>query len=102
MMLAAVIMLLIFGFSARHYKKNDKAPRGLAGFMEPLILFVRDDIAVPQLGSHASRFMPYLLTVFFFIWINNIIGIIPFFPFGGNLTGNIIFTFTMAIIVYLL
>ncbi len=102
MLLSLVLLLIIFMSAARPYKKNDKAPRGLAGFMEPLILFVRDDIAVPQLGSHASRFMPYLLTVFFFIWINNIIGIIPFFPFGGNLTGNIIFTFTMAIIVYLL
>lgn len=102
MLLSLVIILLIFIPAARAYNRNDKAPRGLAGFVEPLILFVRDDIAEPQLGSQATRFMPYLLTVFFFIWINNIMGIIPFFPFGGNVTGNIVFTFSMAIIVYLL
>jgi len=102
MLLSLVLLLLIFMSAARPYKKNNKAPKGISGFIEPLILFVRDDIAKPQLGNNSDKFMPILLTIFFFIWINNIIGIIPFFPFGGNVTGNIIFTFTMAIIVFLL
>lgn len=102
MMLAALIMLLIFGFSARHYKKNEKAPRGLAGFMEPLILFVRDDIAIPNIGEKKyGKYMPLLLTIFFFIWINNLIGLIPFFPFSGNVTGNLAFTMVMALFVFI-
>lgn len=102
LLLSLVLLLLIFMSAAKPYKKNNKAPKGLSGFIEPLILFVRDDIAKPQLGEHTNRFMPFLLTMFFFIWINNIIGIIPIFPFGGNVTGNIIFTFTMAIFVFML
>lgn len=101
MILSLVLLFLLFGSAARAYKKSDRAPKGLAGFLEPLILFVRDDIAEPQLGDKYKKFMPFLLTIFFFIWINNIMGIIPIFPFGANLTGNIVFTFVMAIIVFL-
>lgn len=101
MMLAAILMFVIFFFTAKHYKKNDKAPRGLAGFMEPLILFVRDDIAIPQLGNKYHKYMPLLLSIFFFIWLNNLMGLIPFFPFGGNVTGNIAFTMVMALIVFI-
>lgn len=101
MILAAILMFLIFFFTARQYKKNDKAPKGLAGFMEPLILFVRDDIAVPQLGDKYHKYMPLLLSIFFFIWLNNLMGLIPFFPFGGNVTGNISFTMVMAVIVFI-
>lgn len=102
MILSVVLLLLIFGSAAKAYRKSDKAPTGLAGFLEPLILFVRDDIAEPQLGDKYKRFMPFLLTVFFFIWINNLMGLIAFFPFGANLTGNIVFTFVMAIMVFLM
>lgn len=102
MFLTVIILLLIFGFSARHYKKNNKAPRGLAGFIEPLILFVRNDIAIPNIGENKyQKYMPLLLTIFFFIWVNNLIGLIPFFPFGGNVTGNIIFTMIMALFVFI-
>src|SRR5690554_6491517 len=103
MMLAAVIMLLIFGFSARHYKKNKKAPKGLAGFMEPLIIFVRDDIAIPNIGEKKyQKYMPYLLTVFFLIWIGNLFGLIPFFPFQGTLTNDILFTGVLATFTFLI
>lgn len=79
------------------------APKGLAGFLEPLVLFVRDDIAIPNIGlKNYEKYMPYLLTVFFFIWINNLIGLIPFFPFSSNLTGNIYFTFVLAFITFLI
>ena len=70
--------------------------------MEPLVLFVRDDIAVPNIGKKADKFLPYLLTVFFFIWINNLIGLVPFFPGSANLTGNISFTVTLALITFLI
>jgi F-type H+-transporting ATPase subunit a len=101
MFFSAIIMFLLFLAVARSYKKNPKAPKGIAGFLEPLITFVRDDIARPNIGEKKyAKYMPYLLTIFFFIWINNLIGLIPFFPFSSNLTGNIYFTFVMAFITF--
>ena len=102
LLFAALLIVLIFGFTARAYKKTDRAPKGLAGFMEPIILFVRDDIAKPNVGPKYKKYLPFLLTIFFFIWLNNIIGLIPFFPFSANLTGNIVFTFVLAFIVFLI
>jgi F-type H+-transporting ATPase subunit a len=98
LLVGAVVILLIFFSAARYYAKNtNAAPRGLAGFVEPLILFVRDDIArgaIPE--KHLNRFVPYLLTLFFFIWVNNLLGLVPFFPGGANLTGNIAVTLVLA------
>uniref|UniRef100_UPI0040482DA4 F0F1 ATP synthase subunit A n=1 Tax=Flavobacterium sp. TaxID=239 RepID=UPI0040482DA4 len=95
--MSVIILLVLFITVARSYKKNSMAPKGLAGFLEPLVIFVRDDIAIPNIGEKKyGKYMPYLLTIFFFIWINNLIGLIPFFPFSSNLTGNIYFTFVMA------
>lgn len=103
MLLSVILLFILFTAVARSYKKNEKAPKGLAGFLEPLILFVRDDIAIPNIGEKkAGKFMPYLLTIFFFIWINNIFGLIPFFPFSSNLTGNIFFTFVLSFITFLI
>ncbi|MCL5127292.1 F0F1 ATP synthase subunit A [Algibacter sp. L4_22] len=103
MLLSAILLFLLFGALARSYKKNNKAPKGLAGFLEPLVLFVRDDIAIPNIGEKKyAKYMPYLLTIFFFIWINNIFGLIPFFPFSSNLTGNIFFTFVLSFITFLI
>jgi F-type H+-transporting ATPase subunit a len=101
MFFSVCIILLLFVSTAKFYKKNGNvAPKGLAAFMEPIILFVRDDIAIPNIGKHAyQRFMPFLLTIFFFIWINNLLGLIPFFPGSANLTGNIAFTMVMSVIV---
>ncbi len=99
LLVGAVVLLLIFFSAARYYAKNtNAAPRGLAGFVEPLILFVRDDIArgaIPE--KHLNRFVPYLLTLFFFIWVNNLLGLVPFFPGGANLTGNIAVTLVLAV-----
>ncbi|UNZ00457.1 F0F1 ATP synthase subunit A [Zhouia spongiae] len=101
--ITAALMLLIFIPVARSYKKNDKAPKGLAGFMEPLVVFVRDDIARPNIGEKKyEKFMPYLLTVFFLIWIGNLFGLIPFFPFQGTLTNDILFTGVLATITFLI
>lgn len=103
MFMSAIIMFLLFFAVARSYKKNPHAPKGIAGFLEPLVTFVRDDIARPNIGEKQyAKYMPYLLTIFFFIWINNLIGLIPFFPFSSNLTGNIYFTFVMALITFII
>lgn len=103
MLMSSIIMFVLFFIVARSYKKNPLAPKGLAGFLEPLVTFVRDDIARPNIGEKKyAKYMPYLLTIFFFIWINNLIGLIPFFPFSSNLTGNIYFTFVMALITFII
>jgi len=97
LLMSAFFLLLLFIPAARSYGRSGGVPKGLAGFLEPLVLFVRDDIARPNIGEHRyAKFMPYLLTAFFFIWINNLIGLIPIFPFSANLTGNIAVTFTLA------
>jgi F-type H+-transporting ATPase subunit a len=98
--MSAILLLLVFLSVSSAYKKREgKAPKGLQSFIEPLIVFVRDDVAIPNMGYKYARFMPLLLTVFFFILINNLIGIIPFFPGGYNLTGNIAVTGTLAVII---
>lgn len=104
LMFSASLLLLIFIPVARSYKKRGiAAPRGLQGFMEPLILFVVDDIVRPNIGEKRyARYAPYLLTLFFFILINNLMGLIPFFPFGANLTGNIAVTMTLAVLTLLI
>lgn len=93
---ALVVMLLMFS-TAKYYKKNGAvAPRGLAKFTEPIILFVRDDIAKANIDEHKyKKYVPYLLTIFFFIWISNLLGLIPIL--GSNLTGNISVTLFLAV-----
>jgi F-type H+-transporting ATPase subunit a len=101
----AILLLLLFVSTARHYKKvgSNKAPTGMAGFVEPLVLFVRDEIARVYIGpKHVDRFTPYLLTLFFFIWLNNLLGLVPFFPGGANVTGNIAVTLVLAVITFIL
>ncbi len=103
MFLSVVALLLIFLAVAKGYKKRrGKAPKGLQSALEPIVLFIRDDIAIPNIGHQYGRFMPFLLTVFFFIWINNVLGMIPFFPGGANVSGNIAFTFVMGTVTFLI
>jgi len=102
---AAIICLLLFLALARSYKKTGiSEPHGLQSFIEPVIIFIRDDVAIPNLGDHKyEKYMPYLLTVFFFILINNIMGLVPFPPpFGAIVTGNIAVTFTLAIFSFVI
>ena len=100
------ILLLCFVFISigNKYKRNpDTAPKGLQSLLEPLILFVRDDIAIAGLGKKKyARFMPFLLTVFFFIFFNNLLGLIPIFPGGANLTGNISITLVLALFTFVI
>ncbi|MEM8927376.1 MAG: F0F1 ATP synthase subunit A [Bacteroidota bacterium] len=103
MWVSVLVLLLIFVSAARVYKKSENnIPTGIAGFVEPLIVFVRDEIARPMIGEHKyKRYMPYLLTIFFFIWINNIFGLIPILN-GANLSGNIAFTCTLAVFTFII
>jgi F-type H+-transporting ATPase subunit a len=98
------LMLLIFTSVAKSYKRREgQAPKGLQSAIEPIILFIRDDVAKASIGEKKyKKYMPFLLTVFFFIWINNLLGIFPFFPGGANLTGNIAVTLTLAVITFII
>ncbi|MBK8498609.1 MAG: F0F1 ATP synthase subunit A [Flavobacteriales bacterium] len=104
LLMCAVLMCVLFIGMARGYaKRGVSAPKGLATFLEPVILFVRDDIAKNSIGEkHYRRFTPYLLTLFFFIWFLNLIGLIPIFPFGGNVTGNIVTPLVLAAATFLI
>lgn len=104
MLLSLVVMLLIFITAARSYRKSENnMPSGIGKFLEPIIVFIRDEVARPNIGEHHyKRYMPFLLTLFFFIWLNNIFGLIPFFPFSANLSGNIAFTLTLAAITFVI
>lgn len=102
LMVVALLMLLVFIPMAKSYRKNKKAPKGVAGLLEPIVLFVRDEIAIPQIGEKKYvRYMPYLLTIFFLIWFGNLFGLIPFFPFASTLTNDILFTGFLASITFL-
>lgn len=100
MWMGMIILIVIFGSISAAYKKREgKAPKGLQSFLEPVILFVRDDVAIPNIGVKYVKYMPLLLTIFFFVLINNLLGLIPIFPGGFNLTGNIAVTLTLSLIV---
>ena len=102
--LSMIIMIIVFVSVANTYKKRKgMAPKGLQSFLEPIILFVRDDIAKASIGEKKyERYLPFLLTVFFFILLNNLLGIIPLFPGGANVTGNIGVTGVMALFVFII
>jgi F-type H+-transporting ATPase subunit a len=101
MLLALIILVWILISIAKSYSKGlgvTTAPKGKQNFFEPIITFVRDEVAVPNLGAKAPKYLPFLLTVFFFILINNIFGLIPG---SANVTGNIAFTVILGLISFL-
>ncbi len=104
MLFTVFLLLILFLYTAAAYKTTGitTAPKGLQSFLEPLILFIRDDVAKPNIGAKYVRFMPFLLTIFFFILINNLLGLVPFFPGAANVSGNIAFTFTLAFVTLLI
>lgn len=98
--LTAIVLLWVLLSVAKAYKKNaGKAPSGLQSFMEPVILFVRDEIAKPNIGKHYEKYLPYILTLFFFILFGNLLGLLPG---SANLTGNIAVTLTLAVLTFLI
>ncbi len=102
--LSCVFIVWLFVSIARKYQKNPyHAPSGLQSALEPMILFVRDDIARAAIGEKKyEKFLPYLLTIFFFIWFNNMLGLVPIFPGGANVTGNIAVTMVMAVFTFVI
>lgn len=103
MLISIIFLVLIFSSVAKAYTRSQgKAPRGLQSFVEPIILFIRD-VAKTNIGEGKyEKYMPFLLTCFFFIWINNLLGLIPIFPGGANVTGNIAITLVLATITFLI
>lgn len=100
--LTVILLIIIFGITAKGYTKRDgQAPKGLQSAMEPLIVFVRDEIAKPSIGKKYEKFLPFLLTVFFFIWIANLLGLIPFIG-GFNVTGNIAVALVLALLTFII
>ena len=102
---SCIIGLFLFLGLSRSYKKTGVShPKGIQSFLEPVILFIRDDIAIANIGKHKyEKFMPYLLSIFFFILINNLMGLVPFPPpFGANVTGNISVTLTLAVFTFVI
>ena len=101
LLISAVLLLSIFIGIGKKYQENPhRAPKGVQSLFEPVIIFVRDEIAKTNIGEkHYRRFMPYLLTVFFFIWFNNMLGLIPG---GANVTGNIAVTLVLAVIAFVI
>jgi F-type H+-transporting ATPase subunit a len=100
MLLALGLFLWVMLAIAKKYKTGQgviSAPRGSQGLFEPIITFVRDEVARPNLGTSYEKYLPFLLTIFFFILINNIIGLIPG---SANVTGNIAFTAVLGIISF--
>lgn len=99
---SVIVLLAIFLSIAKSAKQRaNMAPRGLQNLFEPIILFIRDEVAKPAIGEKKfEKFMPFLLTAFFFILINNLLGLIPVFPFGSNVTGNIAVTLVLALFTF--
>jgi F-type H+-transporting ATPase subunit a len=96
----AGLLLFVFLSVAKGFKRNQgKAPKGLQSFFEPIILFVRDEIVKPNIGHHYEKYLPYMLTLFFFILFGNLLGLLPG---AGNLTGNIAVTMTLAVFTFLI
>ncbi|MFT7035909.1 MAG: F-type H+-transporting ATPase subunit a [Cyclobacteriaceae bacterium] len=100
LLINAGVLLLVFLSVARGYKKNvGKAPSGIQSFFEPIIVYVRDDMVKPNIGPKYEKYLPYLLTLFFFIWFGNMLGLLPA---AANMTGNIAITLTLAVITFVI
>ena len=98
--ITGLLMFLLFSGLARSFTKNNGISSGPGRILEPIILYIRDEIAIPNIGEkHYKKYMNYLLTIFFFIWFINLFGLTPL---GVNVTGNIAITFSLALLTYLI
>lgn len=104
LMFTAVLLITLVLLAARWYKRHDateEAPGGFTGLVEMMVMMVNDDLIKPSIGEKEYRkYAPYLLTAFFFIFISNLLGIVPFFPGGANVTGNIAVTMVLALCTF--
>lgn len=100
MILIGLILLLVFISVARAYsRRGNEAPKGLQNALEMVVVFIRDEVARPYLGDKTPKFLPYLLTLFFFIWFANLFGMMPF---NSNIAGNISFTAALAVLTFIM
>jgi F-type H+-transporting ATPase subunit a len=100
MLFTAALMFFLFRSLANSYKTNGSIAAGVGRFFEPIVIYIRDDIAIPNIGKkHHRGYMSYLLTIFFFVWFLNILGLSPL---GINVTGNIAVTFGLALLTFLI
>lgn len=98
--LVGLLMFFLFSGLAKSYAKNNGIAKGAGRFFEPIVMYIRDDIAIPNIGEKKYRkYMPYLLTVFFFVWFINMLGLTPF---GVNVTSSISVTVALALITFLI
>lgn len=103
MFIDVILLLLCILIPARwyrHHKASDPAPKGFTGLIEMLVTYVNDEIIAPAIGKGYEKYSPYLLTCFFFIFVCNLMGLMPFPPGGGNVTGNIAITFFLAMCTF--
>ena len=102
MFITIALMMLVFINVAGMYTRKNKglAPTGIQNAIEPIVLFMRDEVIKPSIGPKYEKYTPYLLTVFFFVWIANLLGLVPVFPGGANLTGNISIAMTLALFTF--
>jgi F-type H+-transporting ATPase subunit a len=99
----SILLIIIIMSVARSYKRNPmESKSGFIGMMEMIIVNIYDDLIKPCVGKDYKKFAPYLLTLFFFIFINNLVGLVPIFPGGANVTGNITVTMGLAVITFLI
>jgi F-type H+-transporting ATPase subunit a len=104
MLLATFLLFFVFISVRNGYRKNEgKAPSGLQSFFEPFFVFIREEVAKPMIGvKHYERFMPFIMSLFFFILFCNLLGLMPFFPGGANVTGNLGVTFVLAVFAFII
>lgn len=103
LILAAILLFIIFSIVSNGYKKRGQnAPKGLQSLMEPVFVFIRDEVARPMIGEkHYERFLPFVMSLFFFILVCNLLGLIPIFPGSANVTGNLAVTMALAVLVFI-
>jgi len=101
LLISFALLTTIFIYIASRYKKNPlSAPKGIQSFFEPIVVYITEEVAKPIIGEKKyKKYLPYLLTIFFFIWFNNLLGL---FPGGANLTGNIAVTIMLAVTTFLI
>ncbi|MRT92155.1 F0F1 ATP synthase subunit A [Ancylomarina sp. 16SWW S1-10-2] len=104
MLFSMIFLLWLFVSISKTYRlRKGQEPKGIQAFLEPIIVFVIDDIAKSAIGEKKyKKFVPFLLTIFFFIWLNNMMGIVPFIPGGANVTGNITITLVLALFTFVI
>ena len=103
MLMSFTLLFVLFFSAAKKYAANKgKAPSGTQNLLEVMVQFITDEVAKPMIGAKYFKFLPFLLTIFFFVLTNNLIGLIPFAPFGSNVTGHIATTAALALITFLI